>query len=320
MLGHRAATKRWVDNLKPRYTEFGSSAVAWQTPYRVWAWKQSELYRQIYEAQMEHLRKVYRRQWYESFRVNADEYISVYNVTKAAQYKKWEDEMVAEDKKRRQEMYKHQARSQLHDKQRDLLREYYTKHFFFWYERASERLQSMESIEWVTKENLSSHVEKELDKYVQGKEGRYPMNFVGQMPMLERPDGTLGEAATMTGATWYNFTENAGNTGDAIPLYKPPGAAGASSASPSVHIAEVFDETGDGDIAEARALVEDEMESTNRQRTESSLTERTMADQIRDKQIAENKQRISSKKFIDMKKKKKSAASEEGTTETTSSE
>ncbi|MFY7848365.1 MAG: hypothetical protein ACOVSS_04820, partial [Bacteroidia bacterium] len=45
--------------------------------------------RNIMENQFEHLRNVYKRQWYEAYRVNADEYIYKYNITKAAQMVQW---------------------------------------------------------------------------------------------------------------------------------------------------------------------------------------------------------------------------------------
>lgn len=161
------------------------------TAYRHWMWKQNELWRNVHEAQFEHLRRTYRRQWFESFRVNADEYIHKYNITKAAQYAQWEHEMQQQENKRVQNQQLAQGRQQLKAKHLDLLREYHERHFFYWYERASERLQYMTQIKYVSQDQLSDHIEAELNKYVAGRKDPYPLNFAGQMPMIEDFDGNI---------------------------------------------------------------------------------------------------------------------------------
>eukprot|EP00759_Apiculatamorpha_spiralis_P031400 PhF_6_TR33030/c0_g1_i1/m.48693 len=206
-------SRRTVNNLKMRYDNYGIPYTSWRTPYEIWSWKQSEMYRQVYEGQMEHLRKVYARQWYEAYRINADEYLSVYSRTKAAQYATWEQEMKLEDAKRREKFYEAQARQQLKAKQRDILREFYEKQFFFWYERSAERLQQMDTlIPWVTRDNMSQHIEKELKKYTTDGDNtastkQYPLNFVGQMPMIETSTGDIAEVPYHA-SRWYQFTEN----------------------------------------------------------------------------------------------------------------
>lgn len=163
------------------------------TPYRHWMWKQNELWRNVHEAQFEHLRRVYKRQWLESFRVNADEYIYKYNITKAAQLAQWECEMKEQEKKRIEARQMMDGRQALKKKHLDLLREFHERQFFFWYERASERLQNMNLINYVPHAQLREHIDKELDKYVAGKNEPYPLNFVGQMPFLEDGDGNIVE-------------------------------------------------------------------------------------------------------------------------------
>lgn len=191
------------------------------TPYRHWMWKQNELWRNVHEAQFEHLRKVYRRQWLESFRVNADEYIYKYNITKAAQLAQWEHEMHEQEAKRRESLQTAQGRQLLKGKHLDLLREYHERHFFFWYERASERLQYMAKIQYVSQSNLDAHIERELNKYIAGKSQGYPLNFVGQLPMLEDSDGNVVEvpAELMTG----HSTERPDSKAT---IYQPPTAGG----------------------------------------------------------------------------------------------
>lgn len=171
----------------------GRAVTGFLTPYRHWMWKQNELWRNVHEAQFEHLRKVYRRQWLESFRVNADEYIYKYNITKSAQLAQWEHEMHDQESKRRETLESAQGRQQLKAKHMDLLREYHERHFFYWYERASERLQYMTKIKYVTQSNVDAHIDAELDKYVAGKSLGYALNFVGQLPMLEDNDGNVVE-------------------------------------------------------------------------------------------------------------------------------
>lgn len=156
-------------------------------------WKQNELWRNVHEAQFEHLRRLYKRQWLESWRVNADEYIHKYNITKASTLSQWENEMHAQDARRIDKSNDIKARGKLKAKHRDLYREIHEREFFHWYERASERLQAMTKIPFIPRENISDHIEKELNKYVAGKADPYPLNFVGQMPVLEDGDGNISE-------------------------------------------------------------------------------------------------------------------------------
>ncbi|RNF07923.1 hypothetical protein TraAM80_03071 [Trypanosoma rangeli] len=177
----------------PSKSDHGRKMTGFLTPYRHWMWKQNELWRNVHEAQFEHLRKVYKRQWLESFRVNADEYIYKYNITKAAQLAQWEYEMQEQEKKRVESKQMTEGRQALKKKHLDLLREFHERQFFFWYERASERLQSMSLIQYIPQSKLQEHIEKELDKYVAGKNEVYPLNFVGQMPLVEDHDGNIVE-------------------------------------------------------------------------------------------------------------------------------
>ncbi|KEG15027.1 hypothetical protein DQ04_00211100 [Trypanosoma grayi] len=177
----------------PSKSDHGRKMTGFLTPYRHWMWKQNELWRNVHEAQFEHLRKVYKRQWLESFRVNADEYIYKYNITKAAQLAQWEYEMQEQEKKRIEAKQMTEGRQALKKKHLDLLREFHERQFFFWYERASERLQNMSLIQYLPQSKVQEHIEKELDKYVAGKNEAYPLNFVGQMPLLEDRDGNIVE-------------------------------------------------------------------------------------------------------------------------------
>ncbi|ORC92112.1 uncharacterized protein TM35_000043260 [Trypanosoma theileri] len=177
----------------PSKSEHGRKMTGFLTPYRHWMWKQNELWRNVHEAQFEHLRKVYKRQWFESFRVNADEYIYKYNITKAAQLAQWEYEMEEQEKKRVETQQMTEGRQVLKKKHLDLLREFHERQFFFWYERASERLQNMSLIQYIPQSKIQAHIEKELDKYVVGSKKPYPLNFAGQMPLLEDRDGNLME-------------------------------------------------------------------------------------------------------------------------------
>ncbi|RNF26637.1 uncharacterized protein Tco025E_01429 [Trypanosoma conorhini] len=177
----------------PSKSEHGRKMTGFLTPYRHWMWKQNELWRNVHEAQFEHLRKVYKRQWLESFRVNADEYIYKYNITKAAQLAQWEYEMQEQEKKRVEAKQMTEGRQALKKKHLDLLREFHERQFFFWYERASERLQSMSLIQYIPQSKLQEHIDRELDKYVAGKSEAYPLNFVGQMPLVEDRDGNIVE-------------------------------------------------------------------------------------------------------------------------------
>lgn len=187
---------RHFNNLADKFE--GRSVAPFMFPYRHWAWKQGEVLRQVHEAQFEHMRKLYKRQWLDSFRVNADEYIHKYNITKAAQVAAWEHEMHAQEAKRKETMMMSQGREQLRRKHVDLLREYHERQFFHWFERASERLQYMTRIPYVDQATIAEHIEAELNKYCKPSTGstavkRYPLNFVGQMPMVEDDDGNVVE-------------------------------------------------------------------------------------------------------------------------------
>lgn len=170
------------------YKGNGKTHSGFSIPYSLFAWKQNELFRNIHEYQFEHLRNVYKRQWLEAYRVNSDEYIYKYNITKAAQMAKWEAEMEEQEAARRDSLEMAEGRQALRDKHRDILKEYHEREFFRWYERASERLQYMSKMTFISAEDLDKHVERELNKYVVGKNQSYPLNFVGQMPMVETAD------------------------------------------------------------------------------------------------------------------------------------
>ncbi|EPY30742.1 hypothetical protein STCU_03915 [Strigomonas culicis] len=201
----------------PSKSEHGRRMTGFLTPYRHWMWKQNELWRNVHEAQFEHLRRVYKRQWLESFRVNADEYIYKYNITKAAQLAQWEHEMHAQEKKRRENQQMAQGRQALKKKHLDLLREFHERQFFYWYERASERLQYMNHINYIPQSEIQDHLERELNKYVVGSKAPYPLNFAGQMPMLEDGDGNIAQVpeTLMTN----HATENQDS---AATMYQPP--------------------------------------------------------------------------------------------------
>jgi hypothetical protein len=196
MLRQTATRRRHIRHFNNLANKFqGHSVAPFMFPYRHWAWKQGEVLRQVHEAQFEHMRRVYKRQWLDSFRVNADEYIHKYNITKAAQLAEWEHEMHAQEAKRKETMMMAQGREQLRKKHVDLLREYHERQFFHWYERASERLQYMTRIPYINQSNIADHIEAELNKYTMGSSGtkQYPLNFVGQMPMIEDSDGNVVE-------------------------------------------------------------------------------------------------------------------------------
>ncbi|KPI83199.1 hypothetical protein ABL78_7779 [Leptomonas seymouri] len=190
----------------PSKSEHGRRMTGFLTPYRHWMWKQNELWRNVHEAQFEHLRKVYKRQWLESFRVNADEYIYKYNLTKSAQLAQWEHEMQAQETKRRESQQMAQGRQALKKKHLDLLREFHERQFFYWYERASERLQYMTHINYIPQSKIQEHIEQELNKYVVGSKTPYALNFVGQMPMIEDKEGNIAQvpANLMTNHTTEN--------------------------------------------------------------------------------------------------------------------
>lgn len=187
--------KRYANDIM--YKGEGKTNSGWKQPYYIWSWKQRELFRNIQEAQFEHMRKVYKRQWFEGYRVNASEYIYKYNITKAAQLVQWENEMEAQEKKRREAYQKSAGRRALRDKHLDLLREYHEKEFFNWYERASERLQYMsQTMKFLDKNEIDQHIESELAKYVYEPGRSYPLNFAGQMPFLEDTDGNIVAAGS----------------------------------------------------------------------------------------------------------------------------
>jgi len=241
--------KIFLDNLKIKNPTTGQSHLPWYTPYQIFSWKQNELYRQLYEYQMEHLRKVYKRQWYEAYRVNADEYLSVYAVTKAAQMDQWEKEMISEDKRRRDEMYKREARRMLKQKQKDITQEYYEKHFFYWYERASERIQAMSLVPFVKKEDMNAHILAELSKYTKKKntDHKYPLNFLGQMPIIEDENGEVAEIPFHMNQ-WYQYTE-----AETKPIYG--GQQGqAPDISSEVEEFIIGSSTADGQKAASQAL------------------------------------------------------------------
>lgn len=203
----------------PSKSEHGRKMTGFLTPYRHWMWKQNELWRNVHEAQFEHLRKVYKRQWLESFRVNADEYIYKYSITKAAQLAQWEHEMHAQEKARVEKQQLAQGRQALKKKHLDLLREFHERQFFYWYERASERLQYMSHINYIPQADFGQHLEKELNKYVAGSRSPYPLNFAGQLPLLEDSDGNIVQvpATLMTNHATENPDSSAG-------VYQPPEA------------------------------------------------------------------------------------------------
>ncbi|KAK7201255.1 hypothetical protein NESM_000187200 [Novymonas esmeraldas] len=201
----------------PSKSAHGRRMTGFLTPYRHWMWKQNELWRNVHEAQFEHLRKVYKRQWLESFRVNADEYIYKYNITKAAQLAQWEHEMQAQERKRREAQQMAQGRQALKKKHLDLLREFHERQFFYWYERASERLQYMTHIHYIPQSSLQEHIDRELDKYTIGSKAPYPLNFVGQMPMLEDRDGAITQVPAGLMANHATENPDGGAT-----MYEPP--------------------------------------------------------------------------------------------------
>lgn len=208
----------------PSKSDHGRKMTGFITPYRHWMWKQNELWRNVHEAQFEHLRKVYKRQWLESFRVNADEYIYKYNITKAAQLAQWEHEMQAQEAKRRESQQMAHGRQALRKKHLDLLREFHERQFFYWYERASERLQYMSRIPYVAPATVQEHIERELDRYVAGRSEPYPLNFVGQMPMLEDDDGAV---VSVPANLMANHTSE--QVGTAATAYEPPESTNAAT-------------------------------------------------------------------------------------------
>lgn len=237
---------RTVDNLSSEHLKYGRQMTGYITPYRHWMWKQNELWRNVHEAQFEHLRRVYKRQWLESWRVNADEYIHKYNITKAATLKQWENEMHAQDARRLDTLHRDAGRRKLKAKHRDLFREIHEREFFHWYERASERLQAMTKIPYLSRDSISEHIDKELNKYVAGKSEPYPLNFVGQMPVLEDGDGNIAE---LSGALYKNFAAERPTA--TATVYSPPKEASALDQLSSVVSGEAH---GLFDADEADAL------------------------------------------------------------------
>lgn len=207
----------------PSKSEHGRRMTGFLTPYRHWMWKQNELWRNVHEAQFEHLRKVYKRQWLESFRVNADEYIYKYNITKSAQLAQWEHEMQGQETKRRESQQMAQGRQALKKKHLDLLREFHERQFFYWYERASERLQYMTHINYIPQSSIQDHIERELDKYVVGSKAPYALNFVGQMPMIEDAEGNIAQVPANLMANHVAENPDGGAT-----MYQPPESTAAA--------------------------------------------------------------------------------------------
>ncbi|CBZ30900.1 conserved hypothetical protein [Leishmania mexicana MHOM/GT/2001/U1103] len=201
----------------PSKSEHGRRMTGFLTPYRHWMWKQNELWRNVHEAQFEHLRKLYKRQWLESFRVNADEYIYKYNITKSAQLAQWEHEMQGQERKRRESQQLAQGRQALKKKHLDLLREFHERQFFYWYERASERLQYMTHINYISQASIQEHIDRELDKYTVGSKAPYPLNFAGQMPMLEDKDGNIAQVPANLMTNHATENPDGGAT-----MYEPP--------------------------------------------------------------------------------------------------
>ncbi|KPA86404.1 putative mitochondrial hypothetical protein [Leptomonas pyrrhocoris] len=207
----------------PSKSEHGRRMTGFLTPYRHWMWKQNELWRNVHEAQFEHLRKVYKRQWLESFRVNADEYIYKYNITKAAQLAQWEHEMQGQETKRRESQQMAQGRQALKKKHLDLLREFHERQFFYWYERASERLHYMTHINYIPQSSIQDHIERELDKYVVGAKTPYALNFVGQMPMIEDAEGNIVQVPANLMTNHATENPDGGAT-----MYQPPESTAAA--------------------------------------------------------------------------------------------
>lgn len=101
--------------------------------------------------------------------------------------------MRAQEKKRVENAQMALGRQSLKQKHMDLLREFHERQFFYWFERASERLQYMSLIRYVPQSNIQEHIEAELDKYVAGSKSPYPLNFAGQVPLLEDAEGNITE-------------------------------------------------------------------------------------------------------------------------------
>eukprot|EP00758_Cryptobia_borreli_P004238 Tbor_TRINITY_DN4257_c0_g1::TRINITY_DN4257_c0_g1_i1::g.23830::m.23830 len=266
---------RCYDNL-PSNTGYGRMMTGFITPYRHWMWKQNELWRNVHEAQFEHLRRVYKRQWFESYRVNADEYIHKYNATKAATLTQWETEMQTQDAQRLEHLHKARASAKLKAKHRDLYREVHERQFFQWYERASERLQAMTKIPYIPKDKMSEHIDAELEKYVAGKDVPYQLNFVGQMPLLEDKDGNIVQVPSHLAEN--HFAERP--TSEAT-SYTPPKGATASERLSGIVSSEVnllFDSETEAEMAsvlEDMAREEDKIKT----RDESSKSEEETLEQ-----------------------------------------
>jgi len=254
------------------------------TPYRVWMWKQGETWRAVHEAQFEHLRRVYRRQWLESFRSNADEYIHKYNITKSAQIAQWEHEMESQERQRRETVQVSQGRELLKQKHLDLLREYHERQFFHWYERASERLQYMTKINYVTPENLSAHVEKELSKYVSGN-GPHPLNFAGQMPVLEDEDGNVVEVPE--GEAKNHFAEHPNSKAT---IFKPLESDRSS---------EMIDEFVSAQVAEMGGVDEGSVTSVLDEETDTQTTVEEEARVAKSMELSNEDAQVNKRAYID---------------------
>uniref|UniRef100_A0A7S1L0A7 Uncharacterized protein n=1 Tax=Neobodo designis TaxID=312471 RepID=A0A7S1L0A7_NEODS len=229
---------RLKDDLMYVHEAGHTASTGFSPPYQRWQWKQNELFRSVFEDQTSHLRKVYAKQYYEAYISNADEYISKYNVTKAATLASWEAEMEAQEAKRREDFQRHEGRKMLRNKHLDLLREKRERQFFHWYERASERLQyADETFKFVTRENIDAHLDAELDKYVVGdtpeetRAKHFPLNFIGQMPYLEDGDLNVVAAPNARAAGNYNDWAKGRPAGSQpIGVFEPTPLEGAASA------------------------------------------------------------------------------------------
>jgi type II secretory pathway pseudopilin PulG len=220
------------------------SHTGFESPYHAYRHRQHELYRNAFEAQFSHLRKIYAKQWYEAYIANADEYVTKYNITKAATMARWEEEMEQQEAKRRDVFEMTQARGKLKSKHADLTRELRERRFFHWYERASERLQYMEqTMTFVKREDINAHIEKELSKYQIGSSKsatdvkRYPLNFAGQMPFLENGNLQIVAAARHN---LQQYQADNPRKRRRLRIYDPPenptSAKGASAAAESPRI------------------------------------------------------------------------------------
>lgn len=212
--------RKFADNLMDPHSP-DIKNTGFKTMFRLWQHRQDELFRNIHEAQFEHLRRVYRRQYFEAYRANADEYIAKYNITKAATLAQHEAELNDQDAKRRDAMERAVAKKALAKKHASIRAEFHEREFFHWYERAMERLQQMAKIKYVTRDDLDDHIAKELNKYVLKPDAQYPLNFVGQMPLLEDEDLNV-----VAGSRNLGHMYRVDNPNKDVAEYEPPFAEG----------------------------------------------------------------------------------------------